>query len=297
MSTFGKLLHLVAALGLVLAAHGTGNANVWIDEDFEDTPILSQGNGSAGSGTVDPFDGDTLNTQTGTLITATGSRSTAKAFAGSASYQLSAGQTFAVADGYDGNQHGDWIYFQFAINVDPIPAAAGPIAEWNYSNTLDGTEHVFTINVDADGSGNAVISASAVAGVTPLPPSGGSTIATLSSASDWTFLTVQLGVTGPPQADPRDPAQPPARAAGAYFYASSNTPSVTIPITGAGGKDGNAWSLTVDGATTASVFIDDLYWEAAREDPPSGPSGQANQYLKPFDLTASSSVAEWAMFD
>lgn len=295
MSTFGKLLHLLAAFALIVAAYGTGQANVWIDEDFEDTPILSQGNGTAGSGTVDPFDGDVLNVQTTTLITATGARTTTKAFAGAASYQLSAGQTFAVADGYDGNEHGDWIYFQFAINVDPIPAAAGPIAEWNYSNTLDGTEHVFTISVDADGSGNAVINASAVADVTPLPASAGSTIATLSSGSDWTFLTVQLGVGVTPQADPRDPAQPPARAAGAYFYASSFTPSVTIPFTGGGAKDGNAWSLTVDGATTASVFIDDLYWEAGREDPPSGPGGQANQYLKPFD--PNSTVAEWSMFN
>jgi len=300
MSSFGKLLHLALALGLVLGLTSASQANVWIDEDFENVTSFTQGNGSAASGTVDPFDGDVLATLTGTLLTRTGTRVTNKAFEGTGSYRLNASQSVVVADGYDGQPHGDWIYFQYAINVDPIPATAGNIATWTYTNTINSVVHTFNVSIDADGAGNAVVSTTALAGASPLPPNGGiSTIATLTNASQWKLLTIQLGVSGTPQADPRDRTQPPPRAAGAYFYATdlvptSAPPSVTIPFTGGASKDGNGWSLTVNGATSASLYIDNLYWEGAREDPNSPAAGQSNQYLQPFN--AVTSVNDWMMY-
>jgi len=280
------------AVGLWSAA----SANVWINEDFDGDVAApwSQGNGltgDPGTGTVDYFDTDgSVSIQTLPLITQTGTVVSTKSFNGSSSYELAPGQAISVADGYDGSAHGNTIYHQFALNVDPIPASAGPVARFAYNVGADGTAFRYFINLDADGAGNV-----AITGGEDLATTWSTTfaVATLNSNTQWVYLTAQYS-TGTGNADdvrsPINPLPP-----GYRIYADSTTPAGTVTIPGSTNKDGRDWSLT-NLSGTASVYVDDLYWDGAMEG-----GDIANHDLQKFDKAQGASdaravVRDWPLY-
>jgi len=223
----------IAALALISSPI---HANIWIDEDFEGTEIFEPGV------TVDTFrDSGPVNVDTTTLITDEGTQDSSKAFDGANSYRLDPGDTFAVADGYDDQSTGNFIYFQFAVNVDPIPPT-GDVARFEYNTNLDTVDHRFVIELVSDGSVVTVTGAEELAEAT-----APATITTLASSSDWTFITLQINNdSNSPLEDPDPRFGTETFPPGAYFYADSTTESFNVPIDGAGTKDGNDWSITVD---------------------------------------------------
>ncbi len=267
MKTSSTILRALVAAVFVAGLCTAASANVWINEDFDGDvgPVWSEGDGvpgGSGDGTVDWYDDGDAPTVPATLplITHTGDVITTKSFNGTSCWQMTAGQGISVADGYKNQGNGNTIYFQFALNVDPIPAAAGPIARWEYNTTL-GSAYRFYLDIAANGTGGATVSAGQDLAA---PTSGPTTIATLNSSADWVYLTVQLeNDPSTTTNDPRSPVNP--LTPGCRFYASSLSPAATVAIPGSVGKDGNGWSITVNAATTAVVFIDDLYWDGAME--------------------------------
>lgn len=284
------ILKVILATILVAGLTSIASANVWVYEDFDNTIAapFSQGDATTAPpvGTIDYFDDDdVVAIPTLPLLTHTGAIVTTKSFNSSAaSYELDPGETFACADGYDGSGHGSTIYFQYAINVDPIPAGAGPIARFEYNTTLASIAYRVFVNLDADGTGKVNITGGqdlATTWTATLP------IATLNSSSEWAFLTVQISNDAGAANDPRSPITP--LSPGIRFYSSSLTPAATVAIPGGTAKDGGPWSLTVNASTTAKVYIDKFYWEGGMED--SSVIGESE--LEPFNYP--SAVVDWPL--
>jgi hypothetical protein len=271
----------------------TAMANLWIDEDFEEATVFIQGDGagvgavSPANATVDVYDADgTPAVNTTNFITATGALTTSKAFQGSGSYELAAGESIVVADGYDGQTNGDMILFQFAVNVDPIPATAEQIATFTYDRTLGGTNTEIFVNLAADGAGNVEITGGQNA---PTPET--LTLGSLSSGSDWEFISVAfINGGGGNFTDDRPNVPISAAATGAQFFVSSTTPAGTTSFAG-GAQDANGWSIEVDSGTSAVLYVDNLYWD-------SGEDELVNSAVDPFDSVPGtpSSVIDWPLF-
>ncbi len=283
---FSSLFLTAAAAAFALAA-SSATANVYIDEDFEATPILADGV------TVDTYDASLDGSPTATLITETGSRVTSTAFAGSASYELSPGESITVADGYPGQGGGNLVYFQFGLSVDSIPAA-GNVARFEYNTELDSTPHRFFVELTSTGSQIDVTGGEDLAG------SSSGAVTTITAADTWTFITVQIFVHNVAANDNRPQVNQASISPGVYFYADSTTPSSSAAITGAATKDGNGWSFTVDGGTTATVYLDELYWSGGMDADYdfTSPTNTDRGDLQAFDTAPSAaSVENWQMFE
>lgn len=297
LKMFSRLLAVtVLTLGLFHAA----SANIWIDESFEDGPF-TQGNGNVGapipSSELDIYSFNALaNTITASPLTNTGTTVNTKAFTGSNSYQLDPGDVLSVGANYQDPANGNYVIFQFAVNVDPIPAA-GEVARFRYNHDTDtgvapSPDHSFYVKLQSTGTAVDIIAGEDVAN--GVPPE--TTIGTLTSATEWQDVTVVI-VNG----DPTAPYCPPSLSPicinltqGAHFY---GTGAANINFASPNGlaKTGLNWGFSV---TSGVLYIDDLYWEAAMEglddttDPGSVVRNRIN--VRPF---APSSVADWQLFD
>lgn len=260
-----KLVYTISVVAFALLV-STGFANTWIDERFEGT-AFTQGNG----GNTGQTPGATLDTNADTNppnqtpsplvssgLTHSGLVVSNKAFEGTHSYKMTAGQTLSQAAGtYANPTNGSFQFYQFAVNVDPIPAA-GNVATFRYNLIMDASS-TYSLFVRLDSTGSAV---NIVAGEDlKNSPAVSATIGTLSSINDWKYITVMVQKDPGAKTDvaPRATASLGAKNQGAYFFCSSNTEGTSLPLAG----DGTAfasqnWGWTVSSGT---VYIDDLYWD------------------------------------
>lgn len=285
-----RFLKALLALVITLALAGNAAASVWMDENFDGTAQFVQGDGGPTADpthTLDPISTNPLTSTISAVLTQTGSVVSTKAFSGSNSYRLNTGQTLAVGEPYSDQQHGSFHVFQFAVNVDPIPAA-GTVGtfRWNLDTDNDNAPTVdnsFYVRLVSTGSAVNVIAGEDVAGSTSTQ------IGTLASSGAWGFVTVVI------QKDPTSPAaygNLPAGtyAQGAHFFFNSTTAATVIPIGGTPSVPqfrGRNWAFTVD---SGSVYLDDVTWEGGMD----GDAG--NSRLQPFNTAPVSSVNDWNMF-
>lgn len=286
-----------AALGVALAfgmAH-VAHANVWLDEDFESEDIFEQNNGEYVAGQTG---WDIANeSPTFSPITSTtgynqdGARVTTKAFRGDASLLLEGGDDITVGPDYTGVTNGSLQVFQFAVNVDPIPAA-GTVAEfrWNHdTNTAEAEEGEYSLYVRLESTGSAVdiIAGEDLVNASDPPEE---TIGTLTSASGWAFISVVVQ-KDPATADDDRISEPASFDQGIYFFNSSSTPAHFIELGGPGDAyNSRGWSFTV---TSGGVYLDEMYWEGGKEDQP------ADSNLRPFTLIHEdeSNIGTWIQYD
>lgn len=286
-----SLLHLIAALA-VIAVATKAPANVWLDEDFEGATVFTQLDGaSPGEKGWDPDSANALanpvSSTTGYAVT--GSVSTDKAFAGDASYQLQTGETIVVGPDYQDPANGNFIIFQFAVNVDPIPAA-GTVATFRWDHDMDDSDpapdHSFYVRLESDGTTVDIVAGEDLAN----DPAEESSIGSLAETTDWAYITVLVQKDGAPTSDSRFPFLGNVEQ-GVYFFNSSETAAAGIDFAfdGAATYVGRGWSFTVD---SGSIYLDEMYWDGGKDDTP------AESNFRPFDSEAESSetsVTDWQL--
>ncbi len=299
MKIFSFRLTLV--LGMTVALGGMAQANIWMDENWEDGPF-TQGNGNLttpiASSELDVYANTqpVANTVTASPLTNTGATVTTKAFDGAACYQLDPGNTLSVGQNVQDPRNGNFVIHQFAVNVDPIPAA-GTVATYRYNWDTDDTagaspDHSFFVRLDSTGTAVDVIAGEDVAN----SPATEATIGQLTSASDWVYITLvmQNGGTAASYSHANLPDGGFTNLApGVYIYASSTTPGITIPFATANGtvKTFMGWSFTV---ASGVLYVDDMYWEGGMDSESDG-TALARRAIRPFNK-GTSSVSDWPLF-
>jgi hypothetical protein len=256
-----------ACCALVLAAPGVF-ANVWIDEGFEDDMAFAPvgvGDGALDEG-IDlyhdaawfPYNpAAPLNA----VLTHTGSISDQRAFFGTHSYQLDAGESIAVVEPYSATGSGSFNYMQFAVNIDGVPAA-GTMASYNWTCIIEDVTHTWTIDFVSDGSKVDLIASETFQGLgTP------TTIGTLNGGpTEWLYLTV-LTEMNFGETDARNGLGPLDQ--GIHIFVGSDTPAFQIagppdfPNTKVVDRSSRDWSLVVNDGT---LYVDEWYWECGFDD-------------------------------
>jgi hypothetical protein len=256
---------------------GIGSANVWMDENFDDS--IAFGPAGDGSGTLD--DGIDLygaNPLTAPLnITANGAITSTRAFTGANSYQIAAGQSVSAASPYQDQANGPLQYFQFAVNVDSLPVA-GPIATFRWNWTMDSTAYSFYVSFVSTGSAIDVVAGEDVAGSTS------AVIATI-GANSWQYITVQVQKN--PAAADDDRLGQTGVTQGAYFYCSNATAGFSVPFTGTSVVAAD-WSLSV---VETSIYIDSVYWEGGMTGDSTG-----NDNVRDPATGAELSINDWKLY-
>lgn len=235
---------LIFSLTLLLLA-GFAQANVWIDESFEDSPAFND---------VDTYSYDPP--APAAVINHSGALSTAKAFGGSSqSYLLTAGQSISLGTAAK-LSNGPFHYHQFAVNVAAIPAA-GTMATLQVDWVFDVTPVSFRLDFVSTGSAVNLVAGESLHLATS------TVIDTISDTNTWKFITLQVQKNMTGEDDP-DLSQT-GVAQGGYFYSSSATPQASFPL----GlsflyvAELTDWSLTVN---SGSLHVDDFYWEGGMTD-------------------------------
>lgn len=293
MATRSFLWIRILGAMLLLALGSGAQANIWLDENFEGENIFEQRDGTvAGETGWDTYSANPLFFQvTDTFgYVEMGSLSTDKAFQGDKSYRLGVDQGLGVGIEYQDPQNGNFQLFQFAINVDPIPAA-GTVATFRWGqdmNSLDDpADHSFYVRLDSDGSKVTIYGGEdekhdpIVEGV----------LGTLDSADDWAFISIlsQKDVADTP--DSRFPFLGNV-SQGVHFFNSSETPALSIDyiVDFEGAYAGREWNFTVE---SGAIYLDELYWDGGLDD------DAATSNFRPFDLgaTTPASVTDWMIVE
>lgn len=268
--TFWALIFAFVCLG------GIGSANVWMDENFDDS--IAFGPASDGSGALDDgIDLYSYNTISNPLsITATGAISSARAFTGANSYQIAVGQSVSAAVPYQDQLNGPFQYFQFAVNIASVPTA-GPIGTFRWNWTMDTTAYSFYVSFVSTGTAIDVVAGEDAAGSTS------AVIATI-GANSWQYITVQVQKNAGTQDDSR--LGQIGVTQGAHFYCSSSTAGFSVPFTGSTVGAG-AWSINV---VESSIYIDSVYWEGGMTGDSSG-----NDNIRDL-ATGAMAVNDWELY-
>jgi len=250
-------------------------ANVWMDETFDDGIAFDD---------LDIYSANTLTKPV--ILTQSGVVSTDKFFNADSSYKLTAGQSIFITEPYQDQTDGPFQYFQFAVNVGSIPSAGQmAIFRWNWDyDGNDITDYSYYIKFQSTGSAVDIIAGEDMAGSTS------ATIDTLTSTSQWTYITAQMmknlaaadgddartGQTDLPQ--------------GMRFYSSSTTPALVIlgPATAAFNKSKD-WSFSV---TSGILYLDDMYWEGGMT-----LANPGHDNLRPLDQTIPASATDWKLYE
>ena len=279
---------LAGALALGLAS--MASANIWIDEKFDDGTPWTQGTGAdTGATGVDVFSNDALTLNLSSVLTQTGSVLGTKHFDGNSCYQMQPGQTIAVGEPYMNQQNGNFCYLQYAVNVDPIPAAGdvGSVV-WNVQRNVDTNVLVWSFTVKLVSTGSAVnIMAGETTGTL-------AQIGTLSSVNDWKFVTMRLQYGDGSSNDPRPviPVSEQSKTPGMYFYCSGTTPALTVPITGTVGTNPKKVRTVAFTCASGAFNIDTLYYDGGLEDS----SVIGHSRLRAFDYLGSAGVNDWTLY-
>lgn len=242
-----KIAHLTVLLipGLATLFMGAaGWANIWIDEDFDDGLAFDASD-------IDTFDAYPPTTPGLTFLSEEGTLTTSRAFNGTHSYLLAAGQALAVgASSYENPTNGPYQYIQFAVSIGAIPPS-GSMAEFRWNWTVDGIDYSFYIDFQSTGSVVHLLAGEDRAATTS------QVIATLDDTSSWRYVTLQMQKNA---GDATDSRTGQTLAQGMRFYVDSPTWKLEVPLPGSGAAEDTAgdWSLEV---ISGSLFLDDFYWE------------------------------------
>jgi hypothetical protein len=293
MATRSFLWIRILGAMLLLALGSTAQANIWLDENFEGDNIFVQLEGTTpGASGWDSYSADPLLSPASwtTGYTETGLHTAEKAFRGEKSYHLGVGQSLAVGTEYQDPQNGNFQLFQFAINVDPIPAA-GTVATFRWGqdmNSLDDpADHSFYVRLDSDGTKVTIYGGEdekhdpIVEGV----------LGTLDSTDDWAFISILSQKDAADTPDSRFPFLGNV-SQGVHFFNSSETPALSIDyiVDFEGAYAGREWNFTVE---SGAIYLDELYWDGGLDD------DAATSNFRPFDLGATSpaSVTDWMIVE
>jgi len=257
---------------VILFAAGFSSANVWLDEQFNDEVAFDDVDTYSYNALANPLN-----------VVDTGAIASDRAFDGTRSYVLSAGQSVYVTEPYQDQANGPFQYFQFAASVGSIPAS-GTMATFRWDFTLNDIRHSFFIHFVGTGSAVNLIGGEDLAGGTV---SRSFLIDTIPDTSTWKFLTVQIQKNGTAEDDSRlgQTAVP----QGAYFYSSSTSPAGNVPLYNAGTMNdkGHAWVIDV---TSESLYLDNMYWEG-------GMTGALDDdNLRALDTGVPTNVEDWKLY-
>jgi len=258
-----KTIHCSVFLSMIFlfALGGGSRANVWIDEDFDDSMAFD-------AGAIDTYDSSPPPSPGLTFAAREGILSTARALNGSYSYLLEAGQSLAVdATAYENPTNGAFQYLQFGVSPGAIPAP-GTMAELRWNWRIASIDYSFFVQFQSTGSDILLIAGEDLAG------SSSETIATFSDTASWKYLTLQFQKNAAPATDSRTGQ---TVSQGMRFYINDSTPKLELPLPGNGaqGDTGLNWSIRVD---SGSLYMDDFYWEGGMTN-----GGEANGNLRPFE--------------
>jgi hypothetical protein len=274
-----------------------GLANIWMDENFDGTSILVQGDGggtsvSPANATLDIYSYNTLASQISSVLTQTGAKVTSKYLDGTACYQIETGETLAVGTPYQDPRNGNFVLFQFGVNVDPIPSA-GDVGilrfNWDTDDTAGASpDYSFYVKLVSTGSVVTIIAGEDVHN----SPASEATIGTLSSTSDWKFITMSMQNSGGSQSYTHAnlPGGSLSQNEGVDFYCSSTSSGHTVAMSANGvNKTGLGWAVTVSSGT---VYIDSVYWEGGMD----GDNANGAINIRAFDYAGSTSVIDWSLY-
>ena len=219
-------------------------SNIWLDENFDDGAAFN-------SGDLDTFSYNTLNNPLN--LSHDGTLTSSKALNGTYSYQIAAGQSVSVVEPYQDQTNGPYVYLQLGVNLGAIPAATGSMGElrWNWDYDGNGTaDYSYYVDFQSTGTAVDIVAGEDMAGST----SG--TIGSLTSTSEWEYITLQMQKN---HTDEEDPLTSQNLSQGMRFYCSSTTPALEITYTSLDSfNKAKDWSISV---TSESLYIDDMYWE------------------------------------
>lgn len=291
-----KFSFCAIAVALALGLASVASANIWMDEDFEGTPVLVQGAGgtagpSPANATLDTYSHDALGaTVTASPLTQTGAKVTNKFFRGVASYKLLPAQVLSVGPAYSGTTNGNFQIFQFAANVDPIPAA-GTVAEfrWNHDATTTETYSYF-VRLVSTGTAVNIIAGEDLKN----SPAVQQQIGTLSSVNDWKFISLVMQKAPAATTYTGNPVIAPlgALVQGMHFFCSSNTEAYMVPFSGNGTTyNSRIWTYAV---TSGALYLDYAYWEGGMD---GDGAATAASKVKPLNSAAApASVDAWTLY-
>ena len=293
------LMVCAAVSGLVSVA----SANIWVEENFDDGSLWTQGNGvldppnAIPSANLDVFENDRndknfnnlpfdpLVTPFGSILTATGTLSPGGAFNGTDAYKLAVGQTITAGTPYHGQTNGDFCYLQFAAQFSTIPPA-GDCGNVDWTIAINSVDITYTVKFVSTGSAVNIL-----AGL-----SGGSLvqIGTLASATDWKFITMRL-MNGTASGTDAKAVIIPAeqtKSSGMYFYCSSDTPGHSEAFVSSTTKLVKGWNFNV---AAGEMRVDALYYDGGMD----AGSVSAISRLKSFSTAPQdlSGVSDWMLLN
>lgn len=295
--TIRTLILSAMMLVILFCFTSIGLANIWMDENFDGTSIFVQGDGGGTSvnppdATLDVYSYNTLVNQLSSVLTQTGAKVTSKFFDGSACYQIEPGETLAVGTPYQDASDGNFVIFQFAVNVDPIPAA-GDVGIFRFNWDTDDTsgpspDYSFYVKLVSNGSTVDIVAGEDVAN----SPASEATIGTLTSTDEWKFVTMvmQNGTGSQTYTHANLPGGSLTQDEGVAFYCSSTTQGHFVAMSGNGtSKTGLGWSITVSSGT---LYIDTVYWEGGMD----GDNTNGAINIRPFDYSGTTAVTNWELY-
>lgn len=263
-SVVSPILMLGALLILFALAITPACANVWLDEDFDDSLAFN-------AFSLDPFPGSQPTSASLTMAQAQGRVVNDKAFSGSYAYRLAPGQRLVVNAGdYEQALNGPFQYYQFALNVPDAPTQAGVIGSyhWNWGETPEGPA-TQSLYVKWQWNGSLV---EIIAGQ-DRPTSVSKTIALIENLDEWRFITIQMQKNAESETDARTGQ---TLTPGVRFYCSGADPVMEIPL--ASVQASQDWSFR---STGGHFLLDSLYWEGGMT-----VQDEASRALQPFDRSA-----------
>lgn len=293
MRTSLNSVRLFGALLLTLTLVSAGFANVWMDETFDGSSAFVQA--PAAGATLDTYSANPLlSTVTASPLTATGTVVSTKSFNGANSYRLNAGEGLSVGAVYQDQTNGNFQLFQFAVNVDPIPAA-GTVGtfRWNFdmdSATGPPIDHSYFVRLVSTGSVVNLVAGEDVAGLLP----AGTIIGTLASNTEFKFVTLlfEKDLAGDTNSNPHVAAAAASFSQGMHFFVSSNTEALAIPVSGGQPPAFKSMDWAFSGITS-TIFIDNLYWDGGMEDD----AGNHNERSFSTGALYATSEPQWELFN
>ncbi len=271
------LLSAVAATALALAS--PANANIFIDEDFEDG-VAWDGSGSGTTGgAVNNFNdnGTSDGADDGTVaapITVTPTGSPVIAGPGSPqspsmAYVVPSGSSFTVtpAGGFTGDVGGPLQYIQCNLTCDSTGAGVGVVVARMDIPWGGGTPANFYVELVSDGAGGADVRVGEDGGT--LAGFGPTSIGTpITAAGDWRLVTIGInknfsGGGGSDEPDPTLGIVVPEGTALFWSASPAGTPDATY---GFGAALVGSTGLSFATVAGTDAVIDDVYWEGAMTD-------------------------------
>lgn len=298
-----KLLGRLGAAMIITAVASTACANVWLDESFEGTPFVQatawssagmtagvQATTPAGA-TLDPKANDAVSPLlSASPLVQTGGVTMSKSFNGTKSYQLNPGQVLSIGPTYENTGNGPIQVFQFAVAVDPIPAA-GTVGElrfnWDANGAGAGLAYSFFVRFVSTGTSVDILGGEDLLN----SPAISQTIGTIPDANTWRYVTLIYQKNTGTVSDSRAPFTGLVLATGMHYFVSSTTEALyVVANVGDVGSVGQGWGFTV---SSGALFLDDMYWDGGVD---GAPPWVAPTSPRALNKTPVAGVADWTLF-